>query len=192
MFVPGEKITRLLQESATGNREALDSLIPMIYDELRRLAGDKMLDERSDHTMQATALIHEAYVRLMDQEQLDWNDHSEVLAAAANVMRRVLVDHARMRTAAKRGGNNHKVESQEPVAVDKPDADLIALDDALAALDAKDPRMARIVELKFFGRMTKEEIAAAVGVSVRQVGRDWTLAKSLLHHFMRPQEPVDG
>jgi RNA polymerase sigma factor (TIGR02999 family) len=174
-------VTRLLLEWKRGDPAALDRLLPVVYAELRRIASRRLRRERSGHTLQPTALVHEAYLRLVQAPEVDWRDRAHFFAVAARVMRQVLVDHARTRDAAKRGGGAHKVaieEVAEPrVSVD---VDLLALDQALGRLTDLDPEQARVVELRYFGGLTIEETAEVMNVSPATVKRDWTLAKAWL------------
>ena len=174
-------ITQLLREWRSGSREALDRLTPLVYGELRRLARRSMRGERVGHTMQPTALVHEAYLRLAGA-QVDWQDRVHFFSMAARLMRRILVDHARAARRARRGGGMERVTLHDGLGVAEPSGalDLVALDDALSELSAQDERKARIVELHFFGGLTYDEVAAAVGVSAATVHRDLRLAKAWL------------
>lgn len=177
---PPSEVTRLLQEFQRGNPDAAERLMPLVYDELRRLASSFMRRERSDHTLQPTALVHEAYMRLVDQRSVEWRDRSHFLAIAAQAMRRILVDHARRRGAEKRGGGN-RVTLQESMAVSEgQEVDVLALEEALHELETLDERQVRVVELRFFGGLTVEETAEALGVSAPTVVRDWRHAKAWL------------
>ena len=158
----------------------------MVYDELRRLAYGYMAREHPGHTLQATALVNEAYLRLVDGEAVAWNDRVHFLAVSARVMRRILVDHARARRAQKRGGHAARVTFDEALVVsDEPRQDFVALDDALAALAAFDERKSRVVELRFFGGLSVEETASVLKVSPETVMRDWRLSKAWLQREMR-------
>lgn len=187
--LPPADPTRLLLDSGRGDRAALDELLPLVYDELRRLAAYYMSRERPDHTLRPTALVHEAYVRLIDQKHVDWKNRAQFLGLAAEMMRRVLINHARDRAAAKRGGDAQRVSlslverSLQPAGVDA-----IALDAALNRLAALDARKARIVELKFFGGLTNEEIAQVLQVSDATVERDWSFARAWLFDAMAGHE----
>lgn len=176
------EITQLLQALRAGDREAEDQLLDVVYGELHRIAARHMRRERIDHTLQATALIHEAYVRLIDQQAKDWQNRTHFYAVAAQVMRRILVDHARTHGTAKRGGGQYKVSLDDalPLTTEQSDA-LVALDEALSRLSKFDPRKSRIVELRYFGGLSVEEIARALGISSRTVKRDWTVAKAWLY-----------
>jgi RNA polymerase sigma-70 factor (ECF subfamily) len=157
-------------------------MLPLVYSELRRFAARYLRQERPDHTLQTTALVHEAYLRLVNQKNVDWKNRSQFLALAAEMMRRILVNHARDRAAAKRGGNAQRVSlSIVGDSSNEPDVDLIALDEALAKLSELDPRKARIVELKFFGGMTTEEIQASMQISSSTIEREWSLARAWLY-----------
>jgi RNA polymerase sigma factor (TIGR02999 family) len=184
--VPGpDDVTRLLQEWRNGSQEALDRLIPLVYAELRTLAARYLSRERPDHTLQTTALVHEAYVKLVDQHSVDWQNRAHFFGIAANLMRRILVDDARHRTRHKRGaGATPEILDDVPVAA--PEAaldavDTIALDRALQELEQIDPAQARLVELRFFGGLTVEEAAAVLEVSPSTVKREWAIAKGWLH-----------
>jgi RNA polymerase sigma-70 factor, ECF subfamily len=162
-----------------------EHLLPLIYDELRSLAADFLRRERSGHTLQPTALVHEAYLRMVDQRRIDWSNRAQFVGLAAVMMRRVLVNHARDRIAAKRGGEGERV----PLTIvaeqmGAPEVDLLGLHDALDRLAAIDARKAQIVELRFFGGLTMEEIAAALGLSLATVERDWTFARAWLYRAM--------
>ena len=177
------QVTALLQDWRRGNHAALDRLTPLVYGELRRLAHSYMLRERPGHPLQTTALVHEAYLRLIDAGNVDWRDRAHFFGISARLMRQVLVEFARSRGARKRGGDARQVEFDEAAtaAVGR-DADLVALDDALTALAAIDPREAQVVELRFFGGLSVEESAEVLGVSRNTVLRDWNHAKAWLLH----------
>jgi RNA polymerase sigma factor (TIGR02999 family) len=175
-------ITELLADASRGNQGALDALFPLVYNELRRLADSYLRNERPDHTLQATALVHEAYVRLVDQTNITWQNRAQFFSVAAQVMRHILVDHARAHQTAKRGGAARKVSLDEAVGVfEERDINLVALDDALVELAKLDPRQSRIVELRFFGGLTIEEVAEVLRVSTQTVSLDWSMAKMWLH-----------
>ncbi len=184
--MPGahEQITIMLEAAARGDRSAWDQLAPQIYEELHRIAGAAMGNERRDHTLQPTALVHEAFVRLAGTERSAWNNRAHFYGAAANTMRRILIDHARRRGALKRGGVGGGGEGEraalDNVMVDfrERGTDLLALDDALTRLAAFDPERARVVELRFFGGMTLEQVAKATGVSASTVERGWRVARA--------------
>ena len=180
------EVTRLLLAWSEGDRAALDRLVPLVYAELRRLAKSYMRRERAGQTMQTTALIHEAYLRLIDADHVRLENRAHFFAAAARVMRQVLVDLARERGSRKRGGEARRVPLDEAMAVSKQnDEGLLALDEALGALAQIDPRKSRAVELRFFGGLSVEETAEALDVSVETVHRDWRLARSWLLRRLR-------
>jgi RNA polymerase sigma factor (TIGR02999 family) len=175
-------ITQLLRRWQEGDQQASEELLPLVYGELRRIARRHLRGERDGHTLEATALVHEVYLRLAGGTELRWNDRVHFYAVAAQMMRRVLVDHARGRGAAKRGGSLVRVsldEAREPAVESGPD--VVALDDALRSLEALDPRKSRIVELRFFGGLTLEETAAVLAVSVPTVVKETRLARAWLH-----------
>jgi len=177
-----EDVTSLLVASSKGDQEALNQLLPLVYDELRRLADRYLHRERSDHTLQATALVHEAYLRLIDQK-VSWANRAHFFGVAAEMMRRILIDHARSRQAAKRGSGGIKLSLDDVLEItDERAADLIALDDALKALAEFDPQKARVVELRFFGGLSIEETAAVMGLGTATITRQWRLAKAWLYH----------
>ena len=182
MAAPGSgEITRLLQSWSCGEKEALNELVPIIHHELRGLATACLRRERREHTLQPTALVHEAYLRLVDQTQVQCQNRAQFFAIAANLMRQILVDHARRHLAAKRGGGN-KVALEEALGVaQRQELDIVALDEALGKLAQLDPRQCRVVELRFFGGLTEEEIAEVLGVSATTVKRDWRIARAFLH-----------
>lgn len=174
-------VTRLLIDWGNGDQAALEKLIPFVYQELRRLAHRYMRRENPDHTLQTSALVNEAYLRLVDQRHTRWQNRSHFFGIAAQLMRRILVDHARSRRYAKRGGGATRVPLDEAAVLSREcAADVLALNDALDRLAAVDPRKCRIVELKYFGGFTAGEIAAALHVSEVTVMRDWSLAKAWL------------
>jgi len=179
-------ITELLAELRAGNRSAESKLMPLVYDELRRLAGRYMARERSDHTLQPTALVHEAYLRLIGQRDINWQNRAHFFGVAAQLMRRILVDHARAHKARKRGGSQAKVALDETLTyADNKGAELLAIDEALTRLSHRDARQARIVELRFFVGLTEEEAAEVLGVSTRTVKRDWSVARAWLYKEIR-------
>jgi RNA polymerase sigma factor (TIGR02999 family) len=178
---PPEDVTQILREVSGGNREAPARLMPLVYDELRRLADHYLRRERPDHTLQPTALVHEAYLRLIDQTRVDWQNRAHFFGVAAQLMRRILVDHARRHQASKRGGFGQKLTLDEAVDYSQTrDVDLVKLDDALTALAKFDARQSRVVELRFFGGLTIEETAEAIGISPATVKVDWSMAKAWL------------
>ena len=178
---PKQEATRLLIDWGQGDAEAASRLMPLIYDELRQIARGYLQGERADHTLQATGLVHEAYLRLVDQTNTTWQNRAHFFGVAAGVMRRVLVDHARRHRTEKRGGTWDKLELDEALmpGVSRP-VDLVALDDALQDLAKRDPRQSQIVELRFFGGLTTEEAAEVLDVSPRTVKREWRRAKAWL------------
>jgi RNA polymerase sigma factor (TIGR02999 family) len=174
-------ITHLLKEWSDGDERALDRLTPLVYEELRHQAARFLRRERPGHTLQTTALIHEAYLRLIDANDVQWQSRAHFFAIAANLMRRVLVDHARRRDAEKRGGSHIRLTLDEGLAVAKEtDVDLLAIDEALTRLATIDPQQARVVELRFFSGLSVEETAVALGVSPKTVKRDWSVARAWL------------
>ncbi len=173
-----QEITQLLQAWCRGEQSALDKLVPLVYAELHRLAHIYVVRERPGHTLQTSALVNEAYLRLIDANQVEWQDRAHFFAISANVMRRILVEFARSRQTRRRGGDPVKVEFEEGlVSPVERGSDLLALDDALSALAEIDPREARVVELRFFGGLSVEETAEALNVSTRTVMREWNHAK---------------
>jgi len=181
---PG-RVTRLLVDGTRGDRKALDGLLPVVYDELRRLAKSHLRHERADHTLQPTALVHEAYLRLIDQRSVDWRDRAQFFGIAAEMMRRILVNHARERRAMKRGGGMTHVSLDEAVDFfDQRDVDLVVLDEALSDLASLDPEQGKIVELRFFGGLTIEETADVLEVSPATVKREWSMARTWLRREM--------
>ncbi len=171
------EITVLLNRMSSGSDTAPGKLLELVYDDLRRLAGTYMQNERPDHTLQATALVHEAYMRLVDWKNVSWENRAQFFSVAAEVMRKVLIDHARARQMQKRSG--HKLVLDEAISMpDHRQIDLIALDEALQSLEKLDPRQAKIVELRFFGGLTIEETAYILKVSASTVRREWTFAKA--------------
>jgi len=183
-------ITLLLAQMKGGDTDALRKLIPLIYSDLRRLAAHCLKDERSGHTLQPTALVHEAYLRLMEQHRAAWQSRAQFLGVAAQIMRRILVDYARQRVAAKRGGSNRPVDLEriETAAGVEVSEELLAVDQALAKLHELDPQQARVVELRYFGGLTVEETAEALDIAPRTVKRDWAMAKAWLRLEFEPKE----
>jgi RNA polymerase sigma factor (TIGR02999 family) len=174
-------VTQLLHEWRAGNREALNQLTSLVYDELRRLAGHHMKSERTSHTLQPTALVNEAYLRLVEMD-VSWQDRSHFFAVAARLMRRILVDHAKGRRREKRGGGQLRVTLDERIGASEPDADILALEDAITTLSTFDERKVRIIELHFFAGLTYDEMAEALGISAATVHRELRLAKAWLYH----------
>jgi RNA polymerase sigma factor (TIGR02999 family) len=174
-----EQISRLLEDWRQGNQQARDALIPLVYDELRRLARRYLRRERPDHTFQSAALVHEAYLRMAQQDAIPLNNRAHFFAVAAQLMRHILVDHARNRRAAKRGGGDAKLTLDTGIALpSKPDVDLVVLDDALTRLAELDPRQSRIIEMRFFGGLSLEETAAVLDISLATVKREWASARA--------------
>jgi len=181
-----QEVTRLLLAWSQGDRAALDKLIPLVSTELHRLAHHYMRGERAGHTLQTTALVNEAYVRLVDASRVEWRDRAHFFAVSANLMRRILVDFARKRRYQKRGGGAVMVAlDEDDIPNPQPGPDIVALDSALEALAAFDPRAASIVELRFFGGLNVEETAEVVGLSPRTIKREWAAAKAWLLGEMR-------
>ena len=178
-------VTVLLKEISSGNRDALAKLVPVVYDELRRLAAYYLRQERSDHTLQATALVHEAYLRLVDQRHMDWNNRNHFFGVAAHLMRRILLMHAREHRAAKRGGAAQKISLDETAIFSPAQAEeLVYLDELLTRLSALDAQQERVVELRFFAGLSVEETAELMGISPATVKRDWAMAKAWLAREM--------
>ena len=184
------RVTALLLKWGRGDEAALERLIPLVHRELHQIARRCMAGERKGHSFQATALVNEAYLRLVDAKDVAWHDRVHFLSVAARVMRRILVDHARANRAGKRGGGGNKVTFDEALAVsNETREDFVALDDALEALSRFDERKSRVIELRFFGGLTVEETASVVEVSPETVMRDWQLAKVWLRREMRADRP---
>jgi RNA polymerase sigma-70 factor, ECF subfamily len=182
MHADTHDVTQLLLQVSGGDRAAVDALLPLIYQELRRLAGGYMKNERVGHTLEATGLVHEAYMKLIDQTRVEWRNRAHFFGVAAQVMRRILVDYARGHQASKRGGSAEKVELQEGLAASTGrSSELIAVDDALEELQKRDPEKSRIVELRFFAGLSIEETAEVMGMSTATVNRHWRLAKAWLY-----------
>jgi RNA polymerase sigma-70 factor, ECF subfamily len=177
------EITQMLIELTDGNQDVVNQILPHIYDELRRLAGSYLRRERADHTLQPTALVHEAYMKLIDQRQVKWQNRAHFFGIAAQVMRRILMDHARKHKATKRGGAADVLPLEDEILVvsNSRHADLVALDEALERLGELDPNKAKIVELRYFGGLSIEETAEVLGVSVPTVNRHWRFAKTWLY-----------
>ena len=175
------EVTRLLLQLTDGDSSAVDELLPLIYNELRSLASRYLRRERQGHTLQPTALVHEAYLRLVDQRRVQWQNRAHFMGVAAQIMRRILVDHARRQNAEKRGGDVGKLSLNEEIDVSgERAAELVALDDALNRLAELDPEKSRVVELRFFGGLSVEETAEVLGVSAPTVKRQWRMAKAWL------------
>jgi RNA polymerase sigma factor (TIGR02999 family) len=185
MTPPSHEVTKLLKDWSAGDESALDKLMPLVYDELRRLAHQHMRREKPGHTLQTSALVNEAYVRLVDQSEIQWEGRAHFFGIAARLMRQILVDRARRRNFAKRGGGAIRVSLTEAMTVaQEQSANVIALDDALKNLEKTDQRKSRIVELRFFGGMSIEETAKVLKVSPGTVMRDWTFARAWLRNEM--------
>jgi len=181
-------VTDLLVDWCKGDQEALNKLMPLVYGELRKLASRHLRHERPGHTLQTTALVHEAYLKLVDQKEADMQNRVQFFAVAAQVMRHILVDYARSRKALKRGGDFCRLSLDEAViSSEEKDADLLTLNEALNSLAAMDAQQSRVVELRVFGGLTVEETAEALGVSPRTVKREWSMAKAWLHKQMSNQ-----
>ena len=180
MAVLAPEITRLLRAWADGNPEALNRLMPIVYDELRRAARNYMRRERTGHTLEATALANEVYLRLAAIDGVRWQDRAHFFAVAASMMRRILLDAARARAAGKRGGGDLRVTLSDDLAASSEASRLIAIDDALQALDKMDSRKAQVVEMRFFGGLSVDEMAEVLKISPQSVKRDWKLARAWL------------
>jgi len=179
---PQHNITQLLAKWRDGNQSALDELYPLVYDELHRLARRYMSRERKGHTLQTTALINEAYVRLVDQKNVHWANRSHFFAISAQIMRRILIDHARRHLYAKRGGGAQQVSLEEVAAITpNVSRELVRLDEALKSLAEMDPRRSQVVELRYFGGLNNEEIAGVLNISANTVTRDWNMARAWLY-----------
>jgi len=175
-------VTQILRQIESGDPSAAEHLLPLVYEELRKLAAARMAQESADHTLQPTALVHEAYIRLVDSENgQEWNSRGHFFAAAAEAMRRILVEQARHKASLKAGGDRERVElSESDLQFDGPSLDLLALDDALAKLESKDQRKAELVKLRFFAGMTNRQAAHALGISTTTADEDWSYAKCWL------------
>ena len=185
------EITQLLAEWRDGNQEALDELYPLVYDELHRLARRYMSRERKGHTLQTTALINEAYVRLVDQRSVQWANRSHFFAISAQIMRRILIDHARRQAYAKRGGGARQVSLDETATVvDNDLSEFLRLDEALKSLAELDPRRSQVVELKYFGGLNNDEIAGVLKISKNTVIRDWNMARAWLYGQLTGSAPI--
>ena len=180
-----DQITLLLHEWGNGDRAALDKLVPVVYRELRRLARHYMNNERPDHTLQTTALVSEAYLRLVHYQKMQWQNRAHFLAVAAQAMRRILVEHARAHQYAKRGGGAQTVSLDDaPIVSAEPVPEILALDEAMLELESMDARKCRIVEFKFFGGLSTEETAEVLAISTATVEREWRSAKAWLYQSM--------
>lgn len=181
------EVTRLLIDLSDGNREALDQLIPLVYAELRRIANRQLGRERPGHTLDSAALVHEAYLKLVNQDGVEWQNRAHFFGIAARSMRSILIDHARARGAAKRGGGISvlRLEQIAAFASEVPDDQLIALDETLTRLAGISPEASQTVELRYFGGLTLEEVAVVLGLSLRTVRRRWAFAKAWLQRELR-------
>ena len=178
-------ITSLLARAREGDRQATDELMPLVYEELRQLADRFLAAEKRGATLQPTALVHEAYLRLVGSDRTSWENRAHFFGAAARAIRRILVDRARARRAARRGGDRPlRLDTDAPLAGPEPSLDVLALEEALAKLASIDPQKARVVELRFFGGLSVDETAATLGVSASTVDRDWGFARAWLHRAM--------
>jgi RNA polymerase sigma-70 factor (ECF subfamily) len=188
---PGSTVTALLARAGAGDASALDDVFPLIYGELRRLAERQLRQEPDGHTLSPTALVHEAYMRLVDYSRMEWSGRAHFLAVASTAMRRILVEHARGHRSAKRGGALRRVpiDSVE-LGTDERSELLLALDEALDRLQALDRRQAQVVECRFFGGLTEEETAEALGIGLRTAKRDWAKARSWLHRELYADPPA--
>jgi RNA polymerase sigma factor (TIGR02999 family) len=181
--------TQLLLAWTAGDRQALDQMLPAVYEELHRLAASYLAYERPDHTLQPTALVHEAFLRLINQREVDWRNRAQFLGVAAALMRRILVNHARDRSATKRGGPRERISlSLVDVPSEAPDVDLVALEDALQRLAALDERKAKVVELRFFGGLTNAEVGEVLDVSRATVEREWSFARAWLFDALSTED----
>lgn len=183
------EITHLLAEWHEGNQAALDELYPLVYDELHRLARRYMSRERKGHTLQTTALINEAYVRLVDQRSVQWANRSHFFAISAQIMRRILIDHARRHAYAKRGGGARQVSLDETAIIDRDLSEFLRLDEALKSLAELDPRRSQVVELRYFGGLNNDEIAGVLKISKNTVIRDWNMARAWLYGQLTGSAP---
>lgn len=188
-----ENITELLEAHAAGDRDALDMLLPRIYDELRRIAHHRLRGERDDHTLNTTGLVHEAYMKLVQLDRMDWQNRAHFFAIASRSMRNILVDYAVKRNAQKRGGGRDRVTLEDAdAATEAPLDDLVALHQALDELEALDKRQARVVECRFFGGLTIDETAEALGISPATVSRDWAMARAWLNRALADTDPPEA
>lgn len=182
-------ITLLFEKYHSGNREVLDEIFPIVYDELRRLAANRLRDERMEHTLQPTALVHEAYLRLIEQNSQTWKNRIQFFGLAAEMMRRILVNHALKRNAQKRFGNQTRIVLDEIVDFSGGrDINLLLLDEALLELEKFDPKQVKIIELKFFTGLTNDETAEIIGISPSTVKREWRVAQAWLYQQLVPKE----
>lgn len=193
--VSRKEMTRLLDRVTQGDAAAADVLMPLVYDELRALAQSFLMRERAGHTLEATALVNEAYLRLVDQNNADWQDRTHFFCMAAEMIRRILVDHARARATAKRGGGRQRLTLSEGVELvpdeNEDGIDILALEEAMNKLTEHNERQARVVELRFFGGLTVEETASVLNVSERTVKADWRFARAWLRRVINPDAAVE-
>jgi len=194
---PVGEVTRLLLRWRAGDEAALPALVPLVYEELRSLARRHLRHERGSHTLQRTALVHEAFLRIVDQQQVDWESRSQFYGIASQMMRRILVDHARRRSAAKRGDGAAHVDldavlqaegEDRPLQVQQDEVDFAAIDEALSRLEALDPQQGKLVELRFFGGLSIKETADIIGVSPATVKREWAIARAWLQRELMAGE----
>lgn len=185
----GEDVAALLEAFEGGDRRALDRLLPVVYDELRRIAHHELQRERADHTLSTTDVVHEAYLKLLDHGRVSSGEQVRFLAVAATAVRRALIEHARRRDAGKRGGGHRPLTLDEDIAGTDDSDHLLALDDALTRLANLDERLARVVECRYFGGLTEDETAAALGVTSRTVRRDWVKARAWLYRELHGVVP---
>ncbi len=196
---PTTKVTHLLSSLAAGDRQASEQLLPVVYDQLRRAAQQRMAQERTSHTLSATALVHEAYMRLVGDDDPKWDGRAHFYAAAAEAMRRILIEHARSRNRVKRGGDRQRIPLNVlDLAADQDPEQIMSLDAAIERLANEDPRLAEIVRLRFYAGLSVEQTAAALAISDRTVKRDWAFARAWLHRELeseaeqnQPQTPTD-
>jgi RNA polymerase sigma factor (TIGR02999 family) len=185
-------VTRILSAVEHGDSQAAEQLLPLVYDELRKLAAQKLAQERPGQTLQATALVHEAYLRLVGATDPGWDSRGHFFAAAAEAMRRILVENARRKASAKAGGGRQRLDlSDAEPAIEGPSLDLLAMDEALTALEARDPRKAALVKLRYFAGLTIDQAAAALGISASTADNDWAYARSWLRLAMLGDEAVE-
>ncbi|MEP6730125.1 MAG: sigma-70 family RNA polymerase sigma factor [bacterium] len=183
-----DEFTQLLADLPGGGRDVFDKLVPLVYDELRRMARKRLREERSGHTLSTTALVHETYLELADARQIEWVDRAHFFAVAARAMRRILVDHAVRQQAQKRGGGAERIALDDvSLMADERSEDVLSLDEALQRLESMRGRHARVVECRFFGGLSIEETAEVLGVSPATVKREWTMARAWLNRELRPQ-----
>jgi RNA polymerase sigma factor (TIGR02999 family) len=188
-----QPITALLKEAQAGDRDALEEVMPRVYDELRRIAHQRLMKHRPSQTLNTTALVHEAYLRLVDQKQADWQDRAHFFAVASRSMRFIIIDYVRARTAEKRGGaqDDLPLDDVQVAVADERAADLLTLNDALEQLSAVNERLSQLVEYRFFGGLTYKEIAEVTGRSVPTVKRDWARARTWLYQALQPNRGTE-